>query len=482
LSVIKKLAGDTAIYGIPSIVGRFIGFILVFFFAEYFNPDLMAPHVEFYAYAAFFFVVLPHGMETAFFNFTRKKERSKTVFTTGFLSVIAVAVLFFAITALNSNSIADFVGYPNNVRYVYWFAILMAIDVCISIPFALLRFLNKAKKFAFIKSVGIIINVGLNIFFVVYYPKWSGKPVNIENVFLTNVISSGAMLLLLLPEIVKNISKFDKTLWKEMFAYSWPLILLGLGGIVNETFDRVSMRHLLPAEDVDYQLGVYGVFYRLSMIMTIFIQAFRYAVEPIFFARAGDGNAKETYAEIMNYFVLVCGAIFLATALFKSEIANLVITNPAYHTHPDGLTIVPILLGANLFLGIFFNLSIWYKLNNKNKIGATISLIGAAITILLLFVYVPKFGFLAAAWTTLIVYFTIAVISYLVGRKYYPVPYDLGKLGLLLVTVIGFYILSENITFSNSANWTIRIALIFGYSIIGYVTVVKTKKTINLPS
>ncbi len=443
MSIIRKLASDTAIYGIPSIVGRFINFILIFFFAAYFTPALLAPQVEFYAYAAFFFVVLPHGMETAFFNFSRDKESYKDVFATAISSVGILALIFTFIMAISRQDIADFVGYSNHVSYVIWFILILAIDTFKSIPYALLRYLGKSKKFAWIKSVGILVNVGLNIFFVVFYPEISGVSRSIEYVFIANLIASFVEFILLFSDTWLHFGKPNFSLWKRMISYSWPLIVLGFAGMINETFDRISMNKLLPEATAKYEIGVYGTFYRLSMVMTIFIQAFRYAAEPLFFDQADKKDAKQSYVSIMNWFVFACGFIFLATALFKSEIAHVLIKKPEYFNHPDALIIVPILLLANLFLGIFFNLSIWYKINNKTLLGALISLFGAIITVVFLLVYVPEYGFKAAAYTTLISYFFMSVVSYFVGQYYYPVSYNIGRISVLLITAIGMYLASE---------------------------------------
>ena len=443
MSIIRKLASDTAIYGIPSIVGRLINFILIFFFAAYFTPALLAPQVEFYAYAAFFFVVLPHGMETAFFNFSRDKESYKDVFATAISSVGILALIFTFIMAISRQDIADFVGYSNHVSYVIWFILILAIDTFKSIPYALLRYLGKSKKFAWIKSIGILVNVGLNIFFVVFYPEISGVSRSIEYVFIANLIASFVEFILLFSDTWLHFGKPNFSLWKRMISYSWPLIVLGFAGMINETFDRISMNKLLPEATAKYEIGVYGTFYRLSMVMTIFIQAFRYAAEPLFFDQADKKDAKQSYVSIMNWFVFACGFIFLATALFKSEIAHVLIKKPEYFNHPDALIIVPILLLANLFLGIFFNLSIWYKINNKTLLGALISLFGAIITVVLLLVYVPEYGFKAAAYTTLISYFLMSVVSYFVGQYYYPVSYNIGRISVLLITAIGMYLASE---------------------------------------
>ena len=476
MSIIRKLASDTAIYGIPSIVGRFINFILIFFFAAYFTPALLAPQVEFYAYAAFFFVVLPHGMETAFFNFSRDKESYKDVFATAISSVGILALIFTFIMAISRQDIADFVGYSNHVSYVIWFILILAIDTFKSIPYALLRYLGKSKKFAWIKSVGILVNVGLNIFFVVFYPEISGVSRSIEYVFIANLIASFVEFILLFSDTWLHFGKPNFSLWKRMISYSWPLIVLGFAGMINETFDRISMNKLLPEATAKYEIGVYGTFYRLSMVMTIFIQAFRYAAEPLFFDQADKKDAKQSYVSIMNWFVFACGFIFLATALFKSEIAHVLIKKPEYFNHPDALIIVPILLLANLFLGIFFNLSIWYKINNKTLLGALISLFGAIITVVLLLVYVPEYGFKAAAYTTLISYFLMSVVSYFVGQYYYPVSYNIGRISVLLITAIGMYLASEYLMKGMEQTVLLNLVFIAVYISIGFWMNLRVRK------
>ena len=481
MSIIKKLASDTAIYGIPSIVGRSINFILVFFFAAYFTPALLAPQIEFYAYAAFFFVVLPHGMETAFFNFSRIEKEYKDVFATAMSSLLIIVGFFIGLMLLNTQSVGRFVGYPNNLDYVVLFTIILAIDVLKSIPYALLRYLNKAKKFAFIKSTGIVLNVVFNIFFVVYYHDMAGVERNIIYVFIANLIASAIEFLLLTTDIFKHFGKPNMELWKKMFAYSWPLIILGFAGMVNETFDRLAMRKLLPENEASYQIGVYGTFYKLSMLMTLFIQAFRYAVEPFFFAQADKSGAKKSYIQIMDWFVYACGAIFLITSSFKGEIARSLIANEEFHQHPDALTIVPILLLANMFIGIFFNLSIWYKLNNQTKLGAGISLVGAGITILLLVIYVPLYGFLAAAITTLIAYFVMAALSYFLGQRFYPVAYHTWHVIGMILLAIGLYLGTEYLCLSGALKLLVNLISFIVYAFIGYRLILSTKN-VNLPA
>lgn len=476
MSIIKKLISDTAVYGIPSIVGRSINFLLIFFFASYFTPEFLSPHVEFYAYAAFFFVLLPHGMETAFFNFTRNEGKYKDVFASATSSVGIIALVFLILMLSNTQQIGAFVGYPSKQSYVVLFALILAIDALKSIPYALLRYLNKAKKFAVVKSIGIVLNVGLNIFFIVYYPDLASVERSIEYVFISNLVASAIELLLLSSDILTHFGRPRMDMWRQMFSYAWPLVILGFAGMVNETFDRIVMRKLLPEDIASYEIGVYGTFYKLSMLMTIFIQAFRFAAEPIFFSEADKKDAKQMYITIMNYFVFACGFIFLGTSLFKSEIAHLLIQKPEFHEHPDALTIVPILLLANMFLGIFFNLSIWYKINNKTRLGAVISVIGALVTIVLLVIYVPIYGFKAAAITTLVSYLIMTIISYWLGRKHYPVDYDMKQLICLILLSVGLYYITEYIDFIGVMRYLVYFMVLIIYGLLGYRLLLSTKK------
>ena len=490
MSILKKLAGQTAIYGIPSIVGRLINFLLIFLFTQYFDPNIFAAHTEFYAYAAFFLVLVPHGMETAYFNFLRRDEDIKQVFTTSFVSIAVLAAITTIAAFIFSQDIADFMNYPENPEYVKWFALILLFDVLAMVPFAQLRHLQKASRFALIRSIGIFVNIALNLLLIVYFPKWFtegewfyNSSIGIGYVFIANLLSSALMFVLLVPNIISYLGSFNLRLWKQMMAYAWPLIFVGLAGIVNETFDRAAMDKLLVSEDPKFDIGVYGAFYKLSIIITIFIQAFRYAAEPFFFERAKDKDAKLIYAEVMNYFVATCLIIALTTQVFIHEIAPLAIRQDSYFSHPDALDIVPILLLANVFLGILYNLSIWYKVEERTRLGAAISIGGAILTIVLLFIYVPQYGIIAAASTTLLVYILMTVASYYLGKKYYPVPYKVGKLSVLLLLAVVLYIVDNQLlnlassTINEHTKLLVKAGIVICYSLVVYIVVIRSKKT-----
>lgn len=449
---LKKLAGQTAIYGIPSIVARVINFgltpIYLLSLKEVGDFGVMA---VMYAIAAFIAVVLTHGMETGFFNFVRKEEENpEEVFNTAFSSVLLISLLFAVLCFVFSNPIIEFIGYPGKGIYIQVFALILCFDALSAIPFAWLRYENKAVKFAGIRSLNIAVNVVLTLFFFLLCPylqkNGHGDLVSffkqedlVLYAFIANLTASLVSFSFLLPQMKFKFGFANKPLRRKMLLYSYPLIFTGMAGIVNETFDRVLLKKLLPADVADHEIGIYNAFYKLSMFMTLFVQAFRYAAEPFFFQESKQQDAKQSYAKIMEYFVYACLGIFMILVLLLPYIAPLFITNKDYFINPDGMRIVPVLLLANMFLGIYYNLAIWYKLTHKNLYGAYIGIGGALLTLILNFVFIPSLGFVASAWITLLVYFSMTVVSYLVGQRHYAVPYPIKKIILAILIVVGSY-------------------------------------------
>lgn len=489
MSIIKKLASDTAIYGIPSIVGRLLNFLLIFLYTK-FNASVFAAHTEFYAYASFFLVILPLGMETSFFNFLRKGNNIKTTFSTAFVTLLGTSIVFALAGILFRQNVADFMNYPTHTDYVVWFILIIFCDVFTMIPFALLRHQKKAKKFALIRSIGILINIVLNVIYFLVLPDMGVEQIpylydveiGIGYAFIINLISSAAMLLMLFPDILSHWKTVDKELWKDMIRYGMPLVLVGLAGIINETFDRVVLDKLLVSDNPKFEIGVYGAFYKLSIIITIFIQAFRYAAEPFFFERAKEKDAPEVYALVMKYFIWVCLSAGLLTLFYIDEIAAFAVKDESYYSHPDGIKIVAPLILANIFLGVIYNLSIWYKVKEKNNLGAVISVIGAIITIMGLIVFVPKFGFLAAAYVTLITYFIMMLLSYFVGQKHFPIPYQVKNIALLFFLAFLSYWL--NVVFLQelgTIGYVLKGLLFVVFTVLGFF-VIKQGKNLNLPS
>ena len=445
MNPLKKLASQTAVYGLSSVIGRFLNYLLVPLYTRYFLPSEYGVVTEMYAYVAFLVIVLTYGFETAFFRFSKKENDVKVVYSTALISLLISSALFVLLAFLSSDSISNLMGYGIETKYIEWFAIIVALDAISSISFASLREQNKALRFASIRLLNIFVNIGFNLYFIVY------KEYGIEYIFISNLISSAVTILLLLPVMLKSVWVFDKKLWSKMRVYALPLLIAGLAGITNETIDRILLKHLLPNPEISAtELGLYGAFYKLSILMTLFIQTFRFAAEPFFFAQANNKNSKTVYADVMKYFTIIMSVIFLGVTIFYDIIKGFLGSD--YHDE-RGFLVVSILLLANLFLGIYYNLSIWYKLTEKTKYGAYLSLFGAIITLILNFILIPKIGFVGSAWATLICYFSMTVASYYIGKKHFPIPYQVERIGLYLFNMFGIYFfiyfVPENILFNS---------------------------------
>jgi O-antigen/teichoic acid export membrane protein len=433
LNPLRQLASQTAIYGLSSIVGRLLNYLLVPLHTRVFNPGEFGVITEMYSYVAFLLIVLTYGFETAFFRFARNEEDSDKVYSTASLSLILTSLVFVGLCLVFSNPLANAIDYPFHPEYIVWFALILATDAITAIPFARLRLENKALQFALIRLLNIGINIGLNLYWLWLcpyliktgqMPSWLSSTydpaIGVGYVFLANLFAGLVTVLVLLPGMIRNWGKPDYPLWIRMMAYSLPLLVGGLAGITNEMFSRVSLKYQLPAEVAMDELGIFGACYKVAILMTIFIQTFRFAAEPFFFARAKDKNAPELYAQVMHWFIIACSAIYLFVLLGMEWVQFFV-----GEEFRVGLSVVPILLMANLFLGIFYNLSIWFKLNDKTGLGAWMAIGGALLTIFLNAFLIPRYGYEGASWVTFAVYACMMVVSYALGQKYYPIPYNL---------------------------------------------------------
>ncbi len=454
MNPIKKLAGQTVIYGFSSILGRLLNYLLVPIYTRVFLPHEYGVVTEIYAYMALFFVVLTYGMETAFFRFSQEEKIPK-VYGTSLISLMISSLSFIVLITLIAGWLSGQLGYSEHIEYIIWFAIIVAIDAFTAIPFARLRQENRPIRFAVLKIISILSNILLNLFFILLCPYlvhhlapgslsatvlgWIYHPsIGVGYVFIANLISSLVTLVILMPYMTDVRWKFDKELWGRMIRYALPLLVMGLAGTINESFDRILLKHMLPDKGTAmYQLGVYGACYKISILMTLFIQTFRFAAEPFFFAEFKNQDAKITYARVMNYFVIVCAVIFLGVMVYLDLVKHFV--GKEYY---PGLSVVPILLMANVFLGIFYNLSIWYKLTNRTLLGAYVSLVGAFLSLTLNYLLIPLIGFMGSAWTHLACYGTMMVISYLLGQKHYPIQYNVKKIFFYLSFSVLLYFLS----------------------------------------
>ncbi len=456
MSGIKKLAGQTAVYGVSTIVGRLINFALVPLFSYIFGePAELGLNTEFYAYIAFLNVVFTYGMETALFNFLSSENDKNMVYSTALRAMLISTIALTLPFIILAQPLADAMHYSDHPEFVIWAILIVTTDTLAALPFAKLREENKAKRFAAIKMLNILINVVVTVFFVglcksfyekdlvngtssffgaMYNPK-----IGIGYAFIANLIASAVCLLLLLKDYRKISYGFDPKLFKRMLIYALPLLIVGLAGMINEVFDKILLKYLLPEGVGVEQVGIYGACAKIAILMTIFWQAFRYAAEPFFFSRNREETSRDIYATVMTYFIVFCLAIFLGTTMNISWIQYMI--GPEYRI---GLPVVPVLLVANMCLGIYFNLSIWFKLTGRTQFGMWLTIIGAIVTLALNFLWIPSTGYfqgyMGSAWATLICYSLMMVMSYFMGQKYFPVPYNIPKaLGYLTLGIALFF-------------------------------------------
>ena len=451
MNPLKQLFGQTAVYGFGTIVPRLLNYVLLTpFFTRVFEVGEYGVITELYAYVVFLIIVLTYGMETGFFRFAQGKSNINEVFSTSIISLLVTSGLFIILIWIFSDNVAGLLGYASNPEYILWIAIIVGIDAFTAIPFARLRWENRALRFAMIKIAGVVLNIFLNFSFLYFIPRagsslpeWIGRiyspSIGVGYVFISNLVASIFTLILLSGTMLKMEIRFSTILWKKMLKYSFPLLISGLAGTVNEALDRILLKHLIPDQSHALeQLGIYGANYKIAVLMTLFIQMFRYASEPFYFGQATRKDASDLFAEVMKYFVLAGLAIFLAVN-FYIEIFKYFI-GTSFH---EGLHIVPVVLFANLLLGVFFNLSIWYKLNNLTRYGAIITMTGALITFIINWFLIPVYGYVASAWAHVVCYGSMVMISWLLGRKYYPVPYHVLRIMTYFILAIGLFAVAK---------------------------------------
>ncbi|ETZ24615.1 polysaccharide biosynthesis C-terminal domain-containing protein [Pedobacter sp. V48] len=470
MSVLKKFLGQTAVYGLSTVFSRLFNFILTPIYTSKFAAGIYGIFTTMYAYASLINAVLAFGMESTYFRYLNKHEDKKQeVYNNSFLCIAFISILFLITGLVFSNPIASYLtDDPNQLgdykHYLQFFIWILFVDAICVIPFAKLRADDKAFKYSLIKFSNIGCFVGFNLIFIYIIPliikhdwplaEWFGswyRGVWVGYVFLANLIASLVTFLLLLPEFLKLQLKFDKELFGKMFSYSWPILVANLSFIVNENLDKIVLSRLLPDAIADHQVGIYGAVCKIAIFISIFITAFRLGAEPFFFSHAKNANAKKTYALILHYFVIALALLFVGL-IANIEILKYFIRKSEYWV---GLPAVPYLLFGYVCLGIYMNLSIWYRLSDQTRFGLYISIIGAFITIVLNFVLIPKYSYMGSAWVSMLAYFIMMVISYVLGQKYYPIPYDLKKiLTYLLISVVlvilSFWVFNRNIYIGNA--------------------------------
>ena len=452
MSIAKRLASQTAIYGVSSIVGRVLTYLLVPIYTGAFAAAEYGIVTGLYAYVSFLNVVFTYGMETTYFRFANRAGVDRRELYDRVLSLLLVSTaLLTVVLVLLARPLLGLLEIPpGHERYAVWVALILGLDALSAIPFARLRLENKARKFAGIKLAGIVLNVALNLFFIVLCPAvTSGKwlpalqplvarlydpTVGVGYVFLSNLVASALTLLLLWRELLDFRFRLNLAFLKPLLAYAYPLMLMGLAGMVNETLDRILLPKWLPegfypGKSSLTAVGIYGACYKLSIFMSLVIQAFRYAAEPFFFAQSSDKNSPATFALILKWFTLCCAMIFVGISLNLDDFGKF-LRGAEYR---EGLAVVPVLLLANLFLGVYYNLSVWFKLTDKTYYGTYIGAGGAVLTIALNFLLIPVLGYMGCAIATLACYFCMAVVCWRLGERHFPVPYPALRLGLWLL-------------------------------------------------
>jgi O-antigen/teichoic acid export membrane protein len=470
---IRKLLGQTAVYGLSSIVGRLLNYLLVPLYTQVFaHPSHYGVVSELYAWVAFLIVFLTFGMETAYFRFLQDHEDKEKVFLNGFLTVIGVNVLFFLGLLYFNQNIADIMLYSGHNEYIILLGVIVCIDAITALPLAKLRSENKALKFASIQFASIGVNIGLNLFLMLYIFDPVRPEEGVLFILFANLLASLVKPLLLYKDFLSIRLHFDMQLAKKMLYYAIPLVIAGFAGIINETLDRILLKHIIYDEfdptslmRAETQVGIYSACYKLAMLVTILLQAYRYAAEPFFFAQLKNEEKNKVYAKVMNFFIAMVCLVFLLVSL-NIDIFKHFIRNESYWV---GLGVVPILLVANIFLGIYYNQSIWYKLSGQTRFGAYIAICGAALTILINVLFIPIYGFYASAWATLIVYGFQMILSYVLGQRYYPIRYNLRKFFLYFGGALLLYFLTEVIDLTEPyVRFGVHNALIILYLMLVY--------------
>jgi O-antigen/teichoic acid export membrane protein len=450
MNPIKKLLSQTAIYGLPSILGRLLNYLLVPLHTNKLNPDGYGIISDLYSWVAFLVIVLTFGMETSFFRFLNTKDDKESVFRNSFLTLIGLNSVFFLVILFFNESIAKVMLYEDHVEYIVLLVLIVCIDSITSLPLAKLRAEEKAMKFALIQFSSIGINIVLNLIFMLVFFNESRPEEGILFILIANLISSLIKPILLYKDFLNIRLIFDFQLAFEMLKYALPLVFAGFAGIINETLDRILLRRILftggkTLSEATAELGIYSAVYKLAMLVTIFLQAYRFAAEPFFFAQSKNEDRNKIYVKTMNYFVAAVCFIFLLVSL-NIDVFKHFIQNESYWV---GLGVVPILLLANVFLGVYYNQSIWYKLTGQTKFGAYISIGGAILTVTINVLFIPEYGYWACAWATLIVYAAQMIASYILGQKYYPIKYNLRKFFLYLILSLLLFWIASSIHFES---------------------------------
>ncbi|MCQ2311402.1 MAG: lipopolysaccharide biosynthesis protein [Paludibacteraceae bacterium] len=423
----KVLAKETAIYGLSSIIGKFLNYLLVPLYTYILaNTADYGIVTNLYAWTALLLVILTYGMETGFFRFANKEGYdAPSVYCTSLVTVFSTSLLFAVVCVLLRTPIANGLGYAGHASFIAMMAVTVAMDAFACIPFAYLRYKKRPLAFAALKLLFVVLNIGFNLLFLVVL-----KRNDVFYVFLSNILATAIQTLILIPFTLPRGGRYSFPLLGELLRYSLPLLVLGVAGIMNQTLDRIIFPYLYTGADAQAQLGIYGACFKVAMVMMMFTQAFRYAYEPFVFAKHKDRQSVEAYADAMKYYIIFSYLILLGVVVYLDIFKYII--GPAYW---EGLKIVPVVLWTYVFQGVYFNLSFWYKLTDQTKWGAYFSLIGLAITVVLQVVGVPRIGYWASCGSSLVCYLVIMLLSYFVGRRHLNVPYDMKRIALYTVLI-----------------------------------------------
>jgi len=498
LSSIKKLAGQTVWYGLSSIAARFLFYLLTPYFTNKLSVAGYGDMSILYAAIPFLNVIFTYGIETAFFRFATQDEYKKDIYSTATISILCSTFLLTSILIFFRSSIAHLLRLDNHPEFITYSAIIIALDTLSTLPFAKLRLDQRPRKYALIRLSTIILQIVIIYFLVSVCPRIAVKNpygfiatfykpnYGVGYIIIANLCASLFALVLLHKEFFSFEFKFNRKVWIVMIIYSMPLIIAGFGGMINETFDRIMLSWLAPVSNVEAakdQVAIYSACYKLSILITLFIQAFRMGAEPFFFKQAEGANPQKVYARVMKFFVITITIMFLVVAMYIDLWKYFLSTDPAkLKIYWTGLKVVPILLLANMFLGIYYNLSIWYKLTHKTIAGAYITLIGAVVTLAINFIFIPYFGYMACAWATFFCYGSMMVISFLWGQKDYRIPYAWKKLCAYIIIVVLLYFLHEAIIYfvkGTAVNFISASLLLIMY--VWFILFVERKEFQRLP-
>ncbi len=474
---IRKLAGQTVIYGFGTVVPRFLNYALLTpFYTRILGLEQYGVVTELYAWMVLALVILTYGMETTYFRYAGKKAPAEKVYGTALISLFTTSALFILALSLFINPVSRFLGYGQHPEYIRMFAWIVAIDAFSAIPFAWLRNNNRPAVFSALKIVNVLVTIVIAFFFLKIAPSlaekgnmWIYKIWNpdfqVGYVFVANLAGSAITLICLVPFIFRIKPLFDGKLLGNMLAYSWPLLIGGMAGSLNEVLDKILLRRLIGGAEGLATVGLYGAGYKVGVLMSLFIQMYRFAAEPFFFEKAGSKDAKETYAVTMKYFVITALILFLGINLYPEAVQVLI-----GEDFRESLIVVPIISMGYLLLGIFINQSIWYKVDDKTIYGAWITMVGVAVTVAVNILFVPKFGYIAAAWAHIACYLSMVIVSYFVGLKFYPIKYETGKIFIYIVLAVALLFVSILLEcdnkFLNTALDTLLLFIFFAAAVI----------------